>query len=82
LKLFGRIVYIDFIQSEISIDKVELGGVEIFNISKDDKYFLSYSEDSSLRKDGYDYFSSLLDPLTDTVLLLDNDRYFVKEYDS
>lgn len=81
IKIFGRIVYLNFHQSEIRIDSVLINNKDIYDRHNKEPYFPTASAKSILKNNGYYYFSTLMDLFTNSVQFLDNDRYFIKEYE-
>lgn len=81
LKLKGKIVGDNPYTSTISLTSVFIDDKDIYSKSDDNKeeYFNSSPEKSPLRENGFDALSAILDELSSSVLLLDNDRYFKSE---
>jgi AAA15 family ATPase/GTPase len=85
ITISGKIKPLGDFDAIISLEKVLLDGSEIFNATPTHKYFDSSSTDQNgqtLKSSGYEILNSLLGRFNDSVLLLDNDRYFIEEKES
>jgi AAA15 family ATPase/GTPase len=79
LKMFGRIVYLNFLQSEIRLDSVLINKKNIYDRNNKEPYFPNAPAKSTLKNNGYYYFITIMDLFTNSVQFLDNDRYFINE---
>jgi len=86
LTIIGRIIGRNFLDSEIKLDKVKLDSKAIYSTAPlgsppVSNYFETLIKGGAdLKGNGYQIvFNEILSSLNDSVLLLDNDRYFVNE---
>lgn len=78
----GRIEGLDEYTSEIKLDSVDVGGKNIYNREPEEVYFKGASKSNAgLAGDGYKILESILGQFNNSVLLLDNDRYFQREFE-
>lgn len=80
LELFGQIVGLTPISSEIHLDKVNLNEKNIY-IRNPEDFFSSIpkTDKSGVKSSGYEIFHSILNLINNSVLFLNNDRYFHPE---
>ena len=81
ISISGEIKPLGDYDAIVSLTKVLLENIEIFLKDIPDKYFDSAkgAKAEDIKSSGYEILNSLLGTFNDSVLLLDNDRYFVDE---
>lgn len=80
LKINGQITADNSYTSTMSLTSVDIDDKNIYRLSSEkDDYFSSAPSKSALRDNGFSALSAILDKLTNSVLLLDNDRHFKSE---
>ncbi|MBK9504396.1 MAG: hypothetical protein IPO03_03335 [Bacteroidetes bacterium] len=81
ISIVGVINGLDYYTSEIKLEKVLLQGREVYTRNPTEAYFPmeEASDEHGLKANGYTILPSILNTFSNSVLLLDNDRYFRPE---
>jgi predicted ATP-dependent endonuclease of OLD family len=84
VKIAGQIKPSGDYDASISLTGVWINGNELFLKNDDDRYFHNVQglDGNNLRESGYEILIALLGKFNNSVLLLDNDRYFGEEKES